>query len=179
MNRLPGVPLKGLWGSPALTWEHRKKIARRVMEIKRELEYDHFTVMGGLYLTPGPNVEDIPWLSRSAFPVFLPCPNDPRFVIGPSVHVQWFYDRRLQLSPERGPFLNAAAAPSALVRLEIASASAQKNNIMALSTDDCDPKRIARRITELDRTISAARDLLAELPAYFARIARMATSTMS
>ena len=162
MSKLPGVPLKSLWGSPALVWEERVQLTKTLAGYVKQLMSFKFPLMGSLYPSSRQEVDRVAWLKDfSSKTRFVPLLDDTRFAIGPVVTNQFFYGDRVHLQPDRGPFETSLSYLTSLLHLHVASTTNRK--IAASADDEYDEDDIS----ELDDTISAYQSILSILPTFF------------
>ena len=162
MTKIPGVSLKSLWDSPALSWEERVQITKALAGYVKQLRSFNFPHMGSLYPSSRPEFERIGWLKNSSSEIrFVPLLDDVEFAQGPVVTIPFFYGDRVRLRDDHGPFETSFKYLSSLLHLHIASTTNRKE---AASVDD---EYDQDDISELEDAIAAYESLLSILPTFF------------
>ena len=162
MTKIPGVSLKSLWDSPALSWEERVQITKALAGYVKQLRSFNFPHMGSLYPSSRPEFERIGWLKNSSSEIrFVPLLDDVEFAQGPVVTIPFFYGDRVRLRDDHGPFETSFKYLSSLLHLHIASTTNRKE---AASVDD---EYDEDDISELEDAIAAYESLLSILPTFF------------
>ncbi|KAK2462793.1 hypothetical protein APHAL10511_005184 [Amanita phalloides] len=162
MSKLPGVTLASLWESPALLWEERVQITKMLAAYVKQLTSFQFNLTGSLYPSRRPEFDQIAWLRGSPSETrFVPLPGDAEFAQGPLVTISFFYEDRVHLRKDHGPFKTSSEYLSTLLNLHIAATASRK---VTISTDD---EYNEDDISELEDVIAAYESLLSIFPTFF------------
>ncbi|KAF8901024.1 phosphotransferase enzyme family-domain-containing protein [Gymnopilus junonius] len=165
MTRLPGVPLRNLW--PSMSWNQKIDVVKKLSEYINELQRPHFSRAGNLYLVdqshPNPSWK-LP--SNRQAEGFIPLENFVGFVIGPIVTLPFFFENRVKLPSDRGPFFHSSKMVMSLLNLQILSAVDRKD-VLAASIHDGDTEYDLDDLEDLDGAIEASRILLSLVDNFF------------
>lgn len=124
MTRLRGVPLKSLWASSSLSWSDRLTLTSTIAGYVDQMRMIRSPFLGSLYFSHDADDAKAMLATPGKVPSFEILEEAPKYSIGPICAIPFFYNNRIHLASDLGPWRSAYPWMEAQIRLLAACANA-------------------------------------------------------
>ena len=157
MTRLRGVPLESLWSSPSLSWSDRLKLTNTLAGYIDQMRMIRSPFLGNLYFSH--DADDVKAMlatrGKTRDTPFEILEETPKYSVGPICAIPFFYDNRIHLASDLGPWRSAHAWITAQIRLLAACANATIEGFTEdVSFDEDDMEECRGRVASAEALLS-------------------------